>query len=289
MISFMKLAYELGPVAVKPLHAPWSTLCRARTRGMVLDEQQWIRKVLGDRYLEMSSRNPSFSLRAFAKKLNVSSAALSEILRGKRKVSLKKALDFAARLKLSPDDIAQIERAFTKGPALETIAKLRNPMKEHILTPSEFPLFEDWLYFALIGLTRTIGFRADPRWMAARLGVSEKRVRVALEHLIQMGCLEKRRDGTLVDTATVFRNPEDFPLDAMNRRQFQTLDGAREAIGDPDRYGQGAFTTIAGDPARLDAAWSMVETFAKKLSLFLAQGERREIFELGLQLFARSR
>jgi len=49
---------------------------------VVLDEQQLIKNFLSQYFFEVQGRNSRFSIRAFAKKLGVSSSALSEILRG---------------------------------------------------------------------------------------------------------------------------------------------------------------------------------------------------------------
>ena len=67
---------------------------------MILDAQQVVRNILLDRFLNIQKKNPRFSIRAYGRKLGISSAALSEILRGKRKVSHDKALGIAEKLKL---------------------------------------------------------------------------------------------------------------------------------------------------------------------------------------------
>ena len=51
-------------------------------------------------------------MRAFAKKLNLSPSALSEILNGKRKISQKKAMMIFERLGANPIEIHELQNAF---------------------------------------------------------------------------------------------------------------------------------------------------------------------------------
>jgi transcriptional regulator with XRE-family HTH domain len=61
-----------------------------RSAGRVLGNEA-IQRKLSEALLEARSRNPAFSLRAFARKLEMSPSAISELLNGKRRVSRKLA------------------------------------------------------------------------------------------------------------------------------------------------------------------------------------------------------
>src|SRR3954468_13014795 len=65
--------------------------------------------------------NPRYSQRAFARQLGLSAGELSEILRGKRSLSLRSALRVASSLGLSPSEtrhlitLAQLEKSVRYG------------------------------------------------------------------------------------------------------------------------------------------------------------------------------
>ena len=69
-----------------------------------MKEQPNLRLILNKKLDELKSKNPSYSLRAFARKLNVTPSALSEIINGKRRVSEKKAQSLAHHLLLDPTE-----------------------------------------------------------------------------------------------------------------------------------------------------------------------------------------
>ncbi|MGZ3806814.1 MAG: helix-turn-helix transcriptional regulator, partial [Bacteriovorax sp.] len=64
------------------------------------------------RFEEIRSRNSSFSLRAFAKNLGLSPASLSQILSGKRPLTLSTAKKICDSLNLSPIEEQQVLLSF---------------------------------------------------------------------------------------------------------------------------------------------------------------------------------
>ena len=68
-------------------------------------EQVEVQEALNERLIELRGKNPGFSMRAFSKRLGISSSALSEILSGKRKISKKMAAKIATRMDLTPEEI----------------------------------------------------------------------------------------------------------------------------------------------------------------------------------------
>src|SRR5437879_6558705 len=65
-------------------------------------DQAAIRQLLNRKFLESRVANPNYSLRAYARRLRLSSGALSAILGAKRRVSRKFAERLAEKLGLSP-------------------------------------------------------------------------------------------------------------------------------------------------------------------------------------------
>lgn len=143
------------------------------------------------KFKESQLKNPAWSQRAFAKKLGVSSGALSEMMKGKRSISPKMKTKIASVLQLSP--LEQLE--FFE----ETLPQALKPQKQdyYKLTTDQFHLISDWWHFAILNLVKTKGFKANNRWIAERLGLTEKIVFEAWERLFRLGHL-KRENGKVV-------------------------------------------------------------------------------------------
>lgn len=135
---------------------------------------------------EAKARNPKFSLRAFAQRLELSSGALSEILKGKRALSNSVKKRIASRLLLSPQ---------------ETVEFFHNDMPNKMAVPADdrstlsqdqFHLISDWWYFGLLNLLKTRQFKNQASWMARRLGLTVHAVTEAWDRLIRLGYIELR-------------------------------------------------------------------------------------------------
>lgn len=67
-----------------------------------------VKDFLSEELRRRMSSNPQYSLRAFARSLGVSAGELSEVLRQRRRLSLKSALKIAAVMALSPAETKQL-------------------------------------------------------------------------------------------------------------------------------------------------------------------------------------
>src|SRR5450755_4630294 len=76
-------------------------------RGVAQDPRK-IEDILVAELRDRQSRSPRYSLRAFAQRLGVNSATLSQIIRGKRFVSARRAQTLAQRLECSTVESAVV-------------------------------------------------------------------------------------------------------------------------------------------------------------------------------------
>jgi plasmid maintenance system antidote protein VapI len=77
-----------------------------------MQEQIALQKLLAEKLTETRIKNPSYSLRAFARKAGLSPSALSEILSGKRRVSKALAFKIVHKLCLEPDRVTSLLKRF---------------------------------------------------------------------------------------------------------------------------------------------------------------------------------
>lgn len=153
------------------------------------------------------ARNPRYSLRACAKALDLDPATLSQLVRGKRRMTARMIRHLGAGLGLAEDAIAdhvKREERFAAKPrtppgALRSIEELEEDLAA---------LVAEWQHHAILELTRLEDFRADTRWIARVLDASPDQVNVALQRLTRLGLLRMvSRERWATSTST-----EDAPM-----------------------------------------------------------------------------
>ena len=147
------------------------------------------------------ARNPSYSLRAFARALEVDHASLSQILRGRRTLTRETIEQLGARLALPREAIeahvrdaeAARQGAPTASAALDAAAILAEP-----------------LHHQLLALTHTEDFRGDSRFLAQVLDTTPDAINVLLQRLLRFGLLRMNEGRWLDVTGAGELDPDGF-------------------------------------------------------------------------------
>jgi uncharacterized protein (TIGR02147 family) len=150
--------------------------------------------------------NPSFSHRAFARRLgSTNPSLLVNILSGRRRISPDQLEAFVRVVGLEGPAaeyfrllvrFGQAEDADERHRAWAAITELRSRLQAPEIDSSRFLYLSDRLYPAVLELSRCVGFRADPAWIAARLTppVPTERAAEALALLERLGFLVREGD-----------------------------------------------------------------------------------------------
>src|SRR5665213_2339260 len=148
--------------------------------------------------------NPRYSLRSFARNLNLSPGALSEILRGRREVSLKSIPSIAKSIGLNASEgrhllkLAQLAKA-AKDEGLREFSTELPQDDRLVLSEDIFNLISEWYHFAILNLLDCDAFEWQSTWIAKRLGISRIQAQMAMELLLRMG-LVARKNGSYQGT-----------------------------------------------------------------------------------------
>jgi uncharacterized protein (TIGR02147 family) len=146
--------------------------------------------------------NPAYSLRAMARAFDVSPGFLSQVMSGRKRVTTERAIQFSQVMKLGDEATtallmaAAVEsaRSGTKARALlERIAGESTAGSDYQSVELErFKALSQWYHLAILDLSETIDFRAEPTWLAKRLRISPLQVAGALDRLRDLGLLVKK-------------------------------------------------------------------------------------------------
>lgn len=242
-----------------------------------------LKKAILKRFLQLKSKNPSFSLRAYANSLKIHPAALSEFLNDKRTFSSKMAKKILSNMPLSPAEKHTIEHAYGTEESKGPIDRLK-------IDNEQYQLVSDPTYYSLLCLIETKEFQNNKAWMAARLGVTEVKIRGALKRLERVGLIEKTDCGKLKVKTPTLDTTDNVLNDSLQTRHADNLESAREALlelGVDQRYF--TFETLAVDTARLPKVQELIKEFQDKLFKLLDGGEKNEVFEFCFQYFSRTK
>lgn len=222
--------------------------------------------------------NPTHSLRAFARDLGITASAVSEILRGKRTLSLKMATRLVDRL---GDEIPNRDEVLT---LLAHKSEQKRPRRQ-TLSSESFKLVANWHHMAILSLLEVKDFNPDPRWIAGRLGISLRKARESLDLLEKSGRISRTRSGRLV-AQKAFTSPDGVPSVAVRRAHHETLSLARRSL-EQDALNARDFTfmTMAADPRRLPKAREKIRKFHDQLCRYLEGGEKQEVYRMAVCLF----
>lgn len=249
-----------------------------------MDRQLEIRKLISAEMARVRAVNPSFSLRALAKKLNLQPSALSEILNGKRLMTKKMAAKVLDRLCVDPSTSAKILGGLSNRTAEKTD---HTEYTEFIqLNMDHYHVISDWYYFAIISLVETKGFKDDPQWIAKRLNIKVTEASTALERLERLGLLAREKSGKLKTTGVQFATSTDIANMSLRKSHHQNLELAKRSL-DQDAVEMRDFSsmTMAIDPDKLPEAKRMIKEFRRKFCAFMESGKKAEVFRICIQLF----
>lgn len=240
--------------------------------------KQW----LIDEFERRRHLNPRYSMRAFAKALDLPSGRLSEILSGKREIGNKLGPKLAEKLELGPVSRQRFLRA----------TRLRDTRGEldlddrsfAVMNDDAFRAIGDWQHYAILSLIKTKGFKDDPAWIGRRLGISSTLATASLRRLKRLKLIEFK-NGRLVRTHHQITTSDGTASVALRKSHRQNLEQSIAALENlPVEVRSISSMTMAIETRKLAAANFRIKAFRRELSEFLEAGRADEVYNLNIQL-----
>ncbi len=139
----------------------------------------------------------SYSLRAFARDLDIESSLLSKILRGKYVITDKMVRRLLEKLGCHLDEIAGVVKTARDLRVKRLYKKVHLAERVTDLSEKQMLLMRKWYWPALIELCQLPNFQGDPLWIAEKLKLSLEEVEETISTMI--------RDGFVVEEEGVIR------------------------------------------------------------------------------------
>jgi uncharacterized protein (TIGR02147 family) len=248
-------------------------------------------------YLEKKAKNSAYSTHALARDLGVSQAYVSQLLSGKRKLTVTQAVKVCALFSLTPEKTKELLNSILKTSTkknqkllrlLEDEGKSSGKTLFSELQADRFLTIANWYHVAILELSKTNDFKDSPQWLSERLGISILESRDAMERLIRLGFLvrkntrlEKESDGIYFQTQKSEPAIRAFHKTMINKALLELEKTNPEDF----EVREISSMTIPVDLKKIKLARQKIIAFQKELATLLSEGTSTEVFQFNVQLF----
>lgn len=237
------------------------------------DKNLTLRTLLNEEYQRRALKNPSFSLRAFAQKLNIDVSLLSKLLRGKRQFTTETTQKVTNFLGVTESEIFnRVEFQANDYAFLE---------EDHFLTLAHY------IHFALLEYFK-LNEDADIKMIAKRFQTNPAIIEGAINRLIKLKFLKETKEGYKL------LRPENEWVDfkrttaARKKYQIELLEKAIERVEDIDvTKRDNTSMTMAMDPALMPDVKKKITQFRRNLDKFVQTNSKKntEVYNLSVAFF----
>lgn len=259
------------------------------------------RDILREALSERSARNPSYSLRAFARDLGVSPQQLSNVINGRRGMGselaerVAESLDLDAREKTQFTESLRARFSRSRSERAVALARIQGLQSQGRVKSLELDLFKavsGWHHFALIELVK-LSLHKKKRgtaWFAQKLGISEAETDRALGRLERLELISKTKTGWIANQDIVVAD-RGVPTESIRNFHRQLLEAASQALvfqTQEERYGSSS--TLPVRVRSLERARKLIQEFRLKFDQEISDPEGgEEVYGLSLQFFRLTR
>lgn len=236
-------------------------------------------EILTREYEKRRQRNPRYSMRSFAKALGLSSGRLSELINGRRNISVTTAKRIGEKLQLSKSEI---------NDWCKNLVHLRRTRFLDVkkVNPDDYEVLSNWWYFSILALSQTDDFKADPIWISKRLNIPKDKAETAFNHLIQSKFIIPTREGKFQLSSPNFSSTTELISKAIREGHRQRMTMALDALENTPIEDRDITSIVfAVNKDRLSQAKKMIETFRRQIADYLEEGEKSEVYHFCVQLY----
>ncbi len=250
-------------------------------------QDRYFVKKLNEVFELRKSRNNSYSVRAFARDLDLPRSTIFEVLKGRRLVPTKKIKHLLETLPLSP-----IEKTLFSESLYRTKVKLDeieisedSVTQRHLIDDSHYKIIAEWEHYAVLSLLDTNDFESSETFIASRINISKERVKVVLENLEMAGFIKTEKN-QYIKTTEPLATTEDIPSETLRNAHKEVLELSQDkldecAVEDRDY----STVTIAINSEKISEAKSIIREFRKKMMVLLSDGQRDEVYQIAIQMY----
>lgn len=230
---------------------------------------------------ERKAKNSSYSLRAFARSLEMDSSSVSAILRGKRAISPKIAQKLI-------DALGIVDPMEAQTLVMDTITE--HEVTDESLRYQELGMdtaetIASWQYFAILALLELHDFSGNEPEISRRLNVPLTLVVESLNRLEKLELIRKKGKRWML-TGKNLATSAPVANQALREGHRQHIQKAVQSLDkDANDLRDISGITMAICRSRLPQAKKLIQDFRRRMSAFLEEGNKNSVYRLNVQLF----
>jgi uncharacterized protein (TIGR02147 family) len=268
------------------------------TLAPMIYEYVCYRKYLTCELADRVAKNPLYSLRAFARDLELAPTSLSQVLSGRKNLSQERAIRIAERLELNPPEVEYlsllVQQDKAKSPKLremlaEKVASHKPPHDKENLSLEYFRIISDWYHYAIRSLTDLPDADMTPQKVGERLGISRFEAEAAIQRLLDLNLLEKdpKNSSRLRKTKTHVLATTKVPNQAFQKYHRQMLNLAAKSLDTQTASEKlvGSEVLAFSKSQLKEAEVLMEEYFTKMIALASKTKKKTDVYHVGVQVF----
>ncbi len=256
------------------------------------------REILSDFLHIRKEANPSYSLRAMARDLEIPSSNLSNIMNGKAGLSRESATKIADKLQITDKekgyfiDLVLASDARSKKEKLAAQKRLINsdldPHRKNV-HDDYFKIISDWYYFAVLELITTSIFKSDHKWLASTLDLDIELIDKIMARLLRLNLI--RKEGNKYKSTDIqLQTTNDIPSSSIRKHNVQILNMASDAIFEQETTEREISSlTIAINSEDISFVKKRIREFKNSLDLELMERAKskgaNKVYCLAIQFF----
>jgi uncharacterized protein (TIGR02147 family) len=231
------------------------------------------------------STNRQYSLRSFALQLDVDHSTLSQVLRGKRRLTPQMVAKFGRMLNLPVEDI----KAFVDHEEMVKSGGTVAAVMVQQLTIDAVRLLSETHHQSILELLQLESFRPDVRWIARVLNSEPDEVNIALSRLLRLGLLEMSTPERWIDKSEgLVKDRNDFAAQVIRKlsERVRKISAAADDSGVDERPRP---IRVRMNKSQLDSVLGFIEKMRGYAGDDTSDGGDERPFELTINHLAVSR
>lgn len=268
---------------------------------MAMNYQQEYVEMLRSELANRQMLNSAYSLRAFARDLDIGISRLSLAFSGKKGISGEKASQLLSHLPWSCKDkqlflnlveAAHARSSSKKKTAIEALERRQKDLLQQRIKSvdaDQFSEIADPIHYQVMECLVLDQFEATFDNLSSKLGLPKDKLALVLQRLIKLNRIKKRGNRYHpLDTTSDHDSPQSSV--AINRHHIQNLKKAIDAVNTQDvddRY-MSSLTIAISEPL-LDQVKEKIRNFRMELNQFITDhpdnNQKEHVYFIGNQLF----
>lgn len=231
--------------------------------------------------------NPQYSLRAFARDLEIHPGTLAKVINGERPLPLKNSQTIMNKLKLGPADRTLFMESLLRRKTNIDNIKIDPLDTRYIVDESNYKVLAEWEHFIVTDLFDLPDFEATVKDIAARLEITQLRAEVVTENLITSGLLTKDEKGKLYRVHSSVKTTEDIKSQALKEAHMETLKIGMKKLEEIEvELRDFSSSAMAIDVDQLLEAKTIIREFRQKMAALLRDGRNKtDVYQLAIQFY----